>query len=201
MATEAEATQRLEAVVLGAGTGSRFGGHKLLAPFEGGLLLHGALAAAFASPVRSVTLVTGADAEAVAAAARAFHPTIRVVQAADYAEGMGASLRAGIASLPEDAAGVFVFLGDMPRVPHAVLGALVEALTNGAPAAAPTFGGRRGNPVLLGAELFPQLLTLTGDEGARRVLQALGERLALVDAPDDGVLYDVDEKSDLPDAT
>ena len=197
MATGAEATQRLEAVVLGAGTGSRFGGGKLLAPYEGGVLLHGALAAAFAAPVRSVTLVAGADAGAVAAAARGFHPTIRVVEAVDYAEGMGASLRAGIASLPDDTTGAFVFLGDMPRVPHGVLFLLAEALAEGAAAAAPVFDGRRGNPALLGAGLFPQLLALTGDEGARRVLQGLGESLALVDASDDGVLFDVDEPDDL----
>ena len=180
-------------VLLAAGTGSRFGGGKLLAPYEGGLLLHGALAAAFAAPVRGVTIVTGADATAVAAVAREFHPTVRVVEAVDHAEGMAASLRAGIASLPADTQGAFVFLGDMPRVPHVVAGLLARALARGAPAAIPTFDGRRGNPVLLGAALFPQLLALTGDQGARGVLQGL-EGLALVEAPDDGVLFDVDER-------
>jgi molybdenum cofactor cytidylyltransferase len=90
-----------------------------------------------------------------------------------------------------------VFLGDMPRVPLRVLAPLAEALAAGAPAAAPIFQGRRGNPVLLGRELFPDLLKLTGDAGARSVLQGLGERLALVEAPDDGVLFDVDERGDL----
>ena len=52
-------------------------------------------------------------------------------------------------------------------------------------------------PVLLDRTLFPQLLALTGDAGARGVLQALGEQLALVESPDDGVLFDVDEQSDL----
>ena len=187
----------LEAIVLAAGSGSRFGGGKLLAAWKSGILLDGALAAAFAAPVRGVTVVTGADAKAVAAAAQAFDPRVRIVHAADHAEGMGASLRAGIASLPDDAAAVFVFLGDMPRVPHAVLPALAEALAKGAPAAAPVFDGRRGNPVLLGRELFLDLLALQGDEGARRILQSLGDRLAPVEAPDDGVLFDVDQPSDL----
>lgn len=184
--------------MLAAGSGSRFGGGKLLAAYGSGLLLHGALAAAFAAPVRGVTVVTGADADAVAAAARAFDPRVRIVHASDHAEGMGASLRTGIASLPSDASGAFVFLGDMPRVPHGVAQSLADAVRMGAPAAAPTFGGRRGNPVLLGRELFPGLLALQGDEGARRILQSLGDRLALVEAPDDGVLFDVDQKSDLP---
>jgi molybdenum cofactor cytidylyltransferase len=197
LATGAEAIRPLEVIVLAAGSGSRFGGGKLLAPFGSGVLLHGALAAAFAAPVRGVTVVTGADAEAVAVAARTFDPRVRIVHAADHAEGMGASLRTGIRSLPPDTRAAFVFLGDMPRVPHGVARSLAEALAKGAPAAAPIFGGRRGNPVLLSRDLFPDLLALQGDEGARRVLQRLGDRLALVEAPDDGVLFDVDEPGDL----
>jgi molybdenum cofactor cytidylyltransferase len=186
-----------EAVVLAAGSGSRFGGGKLLAAWGAGVLLEGALAAAFAAPVRDVTVVIGADAEAVAAAARRFDPSVLIVHAHDHAEGMGASLRAGIASLPADAAGAFVFLGDMPRAPTGVLQPMAEAVRDGALAAAPVFRGQRGNPVLLGRDLFPQLLALTGDAGARGVLQGLGDRLALIESSDDGVLFDVDRPSDL----
>jgi len=203
LATGGENAQPFEALVLAAGTGSRFGGGKLLAPWRDGVLLDGALAAAFAAPARRVTLVTGMDAGRVAGAAGAFAERIgqserlSVVHAADYAEGLGASLRTGAAALPPDCGGVFVFLGDMPRVPHAVLDGLAAEVRAGAPAAAPTFDGRRGNPALLGAALIPQLLGLKGDAGARAILQALGPRLALVEAPDDGVLFDVDERGDL----
>jgi molybdenum cofactor cytidylyltransferase len=186
-----------EAVVLAAGSGNRFGGGKLLAAWGAGVLLEGALAAAFAAPVRTVTVVIGAEAEAVAAAARSFDPRVLVVHAPDYAEGMGASLRTGVASLPTDADGAFVFLGDMPRVPSAVLRRMADAVVAGAEAAAPLFEGRRGNPVLLARSLFPELLALTGDAGARGVLQGLGGRLALVESPDDGVLFDVDRPDDL----
>ncbi|HEY3694359.1 nucleotidyltransferase family protein [Phenylobacterium sp.] len=190
--------QRLEALVLAAGLGRRFGGGKLTAPWNGGVLLDGALAAAFAAPARSVTLVTGADADRVAAAARAWADRagqpdrLAVAHAPAFAEGLGASLRTGAAVLPADAAGVFIFLGDMPRVPTAVLQSLADAVLAGAPAAAPQFAGRRGNPVLLGAALIPALDALTGDQGAREILRRLGDRLALVEAPDDGVLFDVD---------
>src|SRR5690349_19826417 len=102
----------LEAIVLAGGFGARFGGGKLTAPWRGGVLIDGALAAAFAAPVRSVTVVTGADA-AVADAAQAFAADrgetarLRLVHAPDHAEGMAATLRTGIASLPQDAAGAF----------------------------------------------------------------------------------------------
>ncbi|MCR5877810.1 NTP transferase domain-containing protein [Phenylobacterium sp. J367] len=211
MATEggtigADPSRPFEAVVLAAGAGARFGGGKLLAPYMAGVLLDGALACAFAAPARSVTVVTGAEEAAVAQAAirladrLGLHDRLRMVHAADYALGMAHSLRMGIAGLPTETAGAFVFLGDMPRVPRDILAPMAEAVRGGAEAAAPVFQGRRGNPVLLSAALFPEMLALSGDRGARAILDGLGDRLALVEAPDDGVLYDVDRREDIPSA-
>jgi molybdenum cofactor cytidylyltransferase len=192
----------LEAIVLAGGAGARFGGGKLTHPWRGGALIDGALAAAFAAPVRTVTVVTGADPR-VESVARAFAERtgevarLRIVDCVGHAEGMGATLRAGIASLPPDAAGAYVFLGDMPAVPPAILPALAAALAAAAPAAAPRYDGQRGHPVLFAAALFPQLRALTGDQGARDVLRALGDRLALVETDDPGVLIDIDQRGDL----
>lgn len=192
-----------EAIVLAAGAGRRFGGRKLLTPYGRGVLLDAALKAAFAAPVVQVTVVTGADGAEVALAAEACAvrlgrlDRLNLTHAEDYEEGMGASLRTAAAELAPDAAGVFVFLGDMPKIPPAVFPGLVAAVEAGAPAAAPVFDGKRGHPVLIGAGLMPGLMTLTGDAGARAVLQGLGERLALIQSPDDGVLFDVDQPGDL----
>jgi molybdenum cofactor cytidylyltransferase len=201
LATEGP-TGALEAVVLAGGAGRRFGGGKLTAPWRGGALLDGALAAAFAAPVRGVTLAFGDDAR-VPAAARAFAARIgagarlTVVRAERASEGIAETLKAAIAALPADCAGAFVFLGDMPRVPHAILPALAQALTGGTQAAAPAFEGARGHPVLFAASLFPELARLGGDRGAASVLASLGERLALVPTEDAGVLFDVDRPEDL----
>jgi molybdenum cofactor cytidylyltransferase len=199
MTTEARTARptRLEAIVLAGGAGVRFGGRKLTSPWRAGRLIDGALAAAFAAPVRTVTVVTGADPD-VEAAARAFAAArgetrrLRFVHADDHAEGMGATLRAGVGSLPPDADGVFVFLGDMPLIPPDAPPRLVDALAGGGEAAAPSFDGRRGHPVLFRASLFPALRASTGDEGARAVLQALGKDLVAIDVADPGVLFDVD---------
>jgi molybdenum cofactor cytidylyltransferase len=192
----------LEALVLAGGAGSRFGGGKLTTPWRGGALIDGALAAAFAAPVRSVTVVTGADpkveAAAMAFAGRTGEPDrLRLVHCADHAEGMGAPLRAGVAALPADASGAFVFLGDMPLIPSSILPGLAAALAAGALAAAPGFEGRRGHPVLFSRELFSQLLTLKGDQGAREVLISLGPRLVIVPSDLPGTLVDIDAPDDL----
>jgi molybdenum cofactor cytidylyltransferase len=185
----------LYALVLAAGSGARFGGGKLMAPWRGGALIDGALQAALAAPVKAVHVVTGAD-PAVRAHVEACGLT--VVEAADHALGLSASLKAGIASLPRDACGVLVFLGDMPLIPHGVLQPLARALEEGAPAAAPVFDGKLGNPVALSAALFAQVLALEGDRGARAVIEGLGGRLVRIPSPDRGILLDVDRPDDLP---
>lgn len=197
LATGPVLSDGLQALVLAAGSARRFGGRKLLADWNGAPLLHAALACARAAPVEGVTVVTGADAADITACVRAFDPAIRLVHAPDHAEGMAASLRAGVASLPAETRASFVFLGDMPRVSRDVLAPLARAIQAGAPAAAAAFGGRRGNPVILAREVFGEVAGLTGDTGARPILQALGARVVFVESPDDGVLFDVDAPDDL----
>jgi molybdenum cofactor cytidylyltransferase len=195
MATGVDA---LDAVVLAAGSGRRFGGGKLTSAWGQGVLLDAALAAAFAAPARTVSVVWGADGRVLEAASRFASRTgqaarLRMIHAADHAEGIAASLRAGVSGLPRDCRGAFIFLGDMPRVPHDLAGRLAEALRAGAWAAAPVFGERRGHPVLFGAKLFAVLKTQTGDQGAGKLLDALGDDLARIAVDDPGVLFDVDQ--------
>ena len=193
---------RWAALMLAAGRGVRFGGGKLLAPYQSGVLLDGALTAAFAAPAEAVILVSGFDADRVAAAARAFAERageggrLRLVHAAGPAQGLSASLRAGLAAVPPEAEGVFVFLADMPRVPLPMGGRLADAI-GARLAAAPAFAGRRGHPVLLRRALFDRLAALEGDRGAGVVLAGLGEDLALVETDDPGVVFDVDAPGDL----
>lgn len=190
------------AVILAGGSGTRFGGGKLTAPYGEGLLIHGALRAAFAAPADPVILATGHDGDRVADAAAAFAEAmgqggrLQRVHAPDHGEGMAATLRAAVGALPDGAEGVFVFLADMPRTPPNV-GALLAAALPSHAAAAPTFEGRRGHPALFDRRLFPALARLEGDQGARRLLDGLGADLALVPVSDAGVLFDVDRPSDL----
>lgn len=192
---------RLAAIVLAAGLGARFGGKKLTSAYGGGLLIDGALQAAFAAPVETVLVIGGADpgvGEAAEAAAERWQDfddqDMAYVQIGNYAEGLSATLKAGIGLLDDDEDGAFIFLGDMPRIPHAILQPMAEALAKGAAAVAPTFQGRRGHPVLFSSALFDELKALEGDKGAGDLLDRLGASLVTVPSPDDGVLFDVDER-------
>lgn len=194
-------TTSLEAIVLAAGAGARFGGAKLLARLEGAPLVAGALLTAFLSPVRRVHVAVASDAvrKAVKATAERLVASDRlsIITVEDAAEGMGASLRAAARTLPDDTAGVFVFLGDMPRVDPATVTQLAQALTSPHDIVAPTYLGRRGHPVLFGASWFPALRALSGDEGARVLLENAGARLARIPVQDPGIHLDVDRPDDL----
>lgn len=193
----------LSAVVLAAGAGRRFGGAKLLAPYGGRPLIGWALATALAAPVAEVVTTVPALDDPLAEAVRGLSKDarLRLVPVPDRDEGMAASLRAAVAALSPASQGVLVFLGDMPRVPAGIgaelVGALAAAGPAGALAAQPLFDGQPGHPALLARALYPQLLALAGDQGARAVLAGLGARRLLVPTTDLGVLFDIDRPEQL----
>lgn len=188
------------ALVLAAGMGSRFGGSKLTAPWRDGVLLEAALRSARAAPVASVVVVTGAHEHAVEAVVRVFasSPTVvRTIRCVDHASGMSASLRSGLAALPADARGAFIFLGDMPLVPPELPNLMLEAVQAGALAAVPASNERIGHPVLISRALFASFSEGAGNGGGRRILRELGDKLARIEISDDGVFVDIDTKDDL----
>ena len=168
------------------------GVNKLLQPLAGKPLVRHAVESALASAASSVTVVTGHQADAVRAVLHGLNVTF--VHNPAYAEGLSTSLKAGLGSAPLAANAVLTLLGDMPRVSPAVLDRLTHAFAQEPDvlAVAPTVEGVRGNPVLISRALFPALDGLSGDIGARKLLDAAGSRLLEVAVDDIGVLLDVD---------
>ena len=189
------AAKPLSALILAAGQSRRFGGGKLRALWNGRPLILWALEAALAAPVTEVILVWGGDPLILPLLPP--DPRLKTIHCEDHLQGMGASLAAGLGAIDPNSAGAFIFLGDMPRVPIMLMETMAQALAGKVQAIAPQFDKKRGHPVLLSAALFPQLLTLKGDQGAGGVLKDLGEGLILVPAPDDGCLFDIDRPDDL----
>jgi molybdenum cofactor cytidylyltransferase len=184
-------------VLLAAGGGARFGGNKLAAPLPAGPWAGLAVAIAACRNLRSavdVVAVVRADDEALATSLA--REGARIVVARRAAEGMGASLAAGVAAAG-DAEGYVVALADMPWVAPATIRVVADALAGGASIVAPRFRGRRGHPVGFAAAHRDALVALGGDEGARSLLAAHAGALRFVDVDDPGVLRDVDVPEDL----
>ncbi len=179
------------AIILAAGRSTRMGGeHKLLAEWHGKPLVAHVADALFAAGLPPPVVVLGARGDDVRAALG--DRPAQFVVAADYAEGLSRSLRAGLAAAPAAWRAALVCLADMPRVEPALLRALAAAADDDATVAVPTWRGKRGNPVLWGRAHFGRLMALGGDVGGKALLADLADQLVEVPAPSDAALDDID---------
>ena len=161
------------AIVLAAGQSRRMApDHKLLVTDPAGKpMLARTVDNVLSSGARPIIVVTG-HREAEIRAILGRRP-VTFVTAADHTDGLSASLRAGLEALPGDAAAALICLGDMPLVTGRMLDRLIEAhdADEGRLIVAPTADGALGNPVLWDRQYFADLRALTGDRGARSLLE------------------------------
>ncbi|WP_158266547.1 nucleotidyltransferase family protein [Allosphingosinicella deserti] len=183
------------AVVLAAGAARRFGGGKLTAMLNGRPLVSWSVEKALQTRVELVTVVLGADAEAVAGALPS-DVRLRVIVCPDWEEGLSRSLRCGVQTLPDHARALLLFLGDMPDVSSALADRMLRLVLDGAPAAMPVCDGQPAHPVAISAKLFPALRSLRGDQGARNVLRAASGAVEIA-TDERGSITDVDTEADL----
>jgi molybdenum cofactor cytidylyltransferase len=183
------------AIILAAGSASRMGRPKQLLDWGGRPLVRVVAEQALAARIDRVLVVVGAERGAVVAALGEL--PLEIVGNPAYTAGQSTSLRAGIAALGPDVGAAIVLLGDQPFVTAAVVERIVEAWrAGGAPIVAPTYAGQRGNPVLFARELFPELLAIEGDQGARAILAANPAGISLVEFGDLRPLADIDTPDD-----
>lgn len=190
-------TERPAVIVLAAGKGSRFLGadHKLAQSLGALTVLGSTLQRAIASHLPVVVVTTEGLAELArsSVAARDVIVLPEVGSPGNSRLGMGYSIGIGVAARP-DAGGWLILPGDMPQVQASTLQAVAQQLAH-YPVVYAQYKGRRGHPVGFSAELYSELVALSGDEGARRLIArypALG-----LEVDDPGVLLDVDTLADL----
>jgi molybdenum cofactor cytidylyltransferase len=119
-----------------------------------------------------------------------------IIQCNNASDGMGASLACGVRAL-NDAKGCLVALADMPFIRPSTIAAVRDALLAGAPLVAPYFHARRGHPVGIAGRFFAEMKDLTGDEGAKKILEKHKKDLLKIPVGDPGVLRDIDRPEDL----
>jgi molybdenum cofactor cytidylyltransferase len=183
-------------LILAAGASSRMGGRdKLLETVQGQPLLRLVAMRALATEA-AVLAVLPPDRPARAEALQGL--SLCQVIAEDAAQGMTASLHAGLAALPTVTTAAMILPGDMPGITTDDL-ALILTAHSQAPRAilrGTTADGREGHPALFPADLFPALMALTGDEGGRSVLRAHRDRVRLIVLPGDHATLDLDTPND-----
>jgi MobA-like NTP transferase protein len=115
-----------------------------------------------------------------------------------YQQGMGTSLRTGLAALSSGTNAALIVLADQLFVRAKTLDRLIDQYEqSGAQIAIPIYKGFRGNPVLLGRSVFPEVMALTGDIGCRAIFENHVEGIVKVLVDDIGILLDLDTKDDV----
>jgi len=183
-------------ILLAAGRGKRFDPsgvqNKLLQRLPQGEAVVAASARHLLAVLPRVLAVVRSADDEVATLLRQTGCEVLVCDAAD--QGMAASLTLALQA-SRDAAGWLIALGDMPFVQPETMRALLATVGRGARIAAPSYLGRRGNPVAFSAYHLPLLLALQGDQGARAILKDHAVSELVVD--DAGVIRDIDTPADL----
>ena len=198
------------AIILAAGSSSRMsnGQHKLLLPLGGRPVLIHVLETALASQARPIVVVLGHQAAHIrslieATPSLAAQQDLIIRENPDYREGMSTSLRVGLHALlaikenntataivPDS---TVILLGDQPLITTSIIDTLIATrrATNRS-IVVPLYNGKRGNPVLFDASLFPALMEVTGDEGGRSVIMHHAQDLVTVEQPEATASYDID---------
>ncbi|MDA4121466.1 MAG: nucleotidyltransferase family protein [Thaumarchaeota archaeon] len=188
------------AVVLAAGLSSRMGRPKQTLPIRGKSMLQKVLEVFRKSRVDGVVVVLGAREREVRN--KVEFKDEKVVYNPRYAEGMSGSLKLGLAEAGPWAEAVIVALGDQPYLSPSTVNRLIKAYSDSeAPVVVPVYKGRRGNPVLFDRRTFSQIMSITGDEGAKSVIKQNKNAVLEVTVEDEGVQTDIDTPDDYRKAT
>lgn len=190
-----ESSSQVSGVILAAGSSSRLGRPKQLLDLFGEPLLRHVVRNAVASRLSEVVLVLGHQSTEITDVVGEWGQ--RIVVNPDYRDGQSTSLRVGLNAIDPAAAAVMFLLGDQPQVTPEIINAVITRFyeTNSS-IVIPTYGGIPANPVLFEAELFPELATVTGDEGARSIIKRYRNQVVHIPASLQTPPQDVDTEED-----
>jgi molybdenum cofactor cytidylyltransferase len=167
-------------IVLAAGLSRRMGQSKVLMKVGGRAIIRYVVESVLAGGVDSVWVVTGPDVAPIEAGLAGLEVQIAVNPAPEA--GQAGSVRAGIAALPPSVDAALIALGDQPLLAPSIIPALLAARrTSPKLIVAPRYRDGQGNPVVFKREIFPELLRLTGDQGARPIIQKEPARVEWVE--------------------
>lgn len=190
--------EQVGAVILAAGTSTRMGRPKQLLPLGGTTLLARAIENVRSAGLAEIVLVLGASAEAIRRQLpHSLLEGLKIVVNPAYALGMASSLHEGLSALDSRIAAALIILGDQPLVrPQTLLQIIAGYHPSRAQIVIPSHQGQRGNPVLLGRQVFPEVMALEGDIGCRAIFSNHLDAILNLEVEDPGILLDIDNQDD-----
>ncbi len=185
--------QPAAAIILAAGSSSRFGQPKQLLNYHGKPFIRVVAEKALQAELFPVVVVTGAENDEISSALSDL--PVEIVHNSNWKEGQSSSIQAGIKKLPAKTGSAIFLLADQPQVTPTVMRTLVEEHQRTLkPVIAPMVEDKRANPVLFDRLTFPALLELKGDIGGRGIFSKFSPSYILW--LDSSLLFDVDTNKD-----
>ena len=188
------AAREIAILILAAGKSSRMGRPKQLLLWKGQPLLRHVAEVALSMPQASVHVVLGANQELVAPSLHGL--ALKLCKNECWHEGMGSSVRAGVHAVLDEqpaTAAVLILLCDQPLITAELLQEMIRRHQEGAEIVAASYRETLGVPALFGASLYPELLALQGDQGAKKIIQRHQEQTVVVPFPEAGLDLDTFE--------
>lgn len=183
---------KIAGVILAAGQSRRMGAaNKLLSKLKGKSFIQLIVENAIAAGLDDIIVVTGFEADRIQAELSGFDVTFAHNQ--QFAEGLSSSLKTGIEALDPKIDAALILLSDMPFITAEIIKTVATSYSSrhDERILVPHFKGRRGNPVLWSRRYFQELVSLSGDQGARALLQAYPEAIFEIDLGEE-ILIDID---------
>jgi len=184
---------KIAGLLLAAGSSRRMGKeNKLLTDVDGTAMVTRVAKQITASQAEGLMVVTGHEKDQVELALKNY--ATGFVHNPDFADGLSTSLKTGLRALPDNIDGAIVCLGDMPLVKAEHIDQLIRAFdpVEGRSICVPVHGRKRGNPVVWSKRFITEILSVTGDIGARHLLEEHADQVIEVAIEQDGVLFDID---------
>lgn len=184
---------KIAAILLAAGESSRLESPKQLLNWGDDHLINHSIGIIHASRIDRLYVVLGSRYKEISRIID--HKDAVVLKNGDWKKGLSSSIKTGISALSDEIEAVLILLVDQPFISSELIDQILEkSQQTGAKIIAPRVGDQQCNPVLFKRELFPELLNLSGDKGAKALLKEYP--VEWVDWPDVNLLLDIDSKED-----
>jgi molybdenum cofactor cytidylyltransferase len=182
-------------IILAAGQSTRMGQPKQLLAFKNQTILGQVVDTALESDLHDIIVVVGHEAERMRP--HLDGRNLKIIFNKDYAKGQHTSIQAGINAVSRSCHGAMFLLSDQPLVKRETINTLIRAFCRSTSALViPYYKKKRGNPVIIRRDLWPELMGLPPDTGARAIFHRHKEKILKVDANDEGIVFDVDTRED-----
>ena len=188
-------TEKVSILILAAGNSSRLGSPKQLVTFMGKTLIESITEVAL-SISEEVLIVLGGNADLILSKLERFESEISIEFNPNWQQGMWSSIRTGIEKLAEKSDLILILLSDQPFISKVLLQDMLQTYANYKnPVVACVYNNTLGVPILFNKSVFPELLKLTGDQGAKSFLHLYENRISTVDFPEG--IFDIDTIEDV----